>query len=82
MLVGSASHTISVERRKLTWGRINPNLKTLATETYENRKSNLLGLGFLEKASKKVDGDKALAKVVSEGANPRKRPFEYDSTDL
>ena len=82
VLVGSASHNISVERRKLAWGRINPNLKTLATETYNNRKGNLFGPGFLEKASKKVDADKALAKVVSEGSNPRKRQFEEDPKDL
>lgn len=38
--------------------------------------------GFLEKASKKVDADKALAKVVREGSNPRKRSFEEDPNDL
>ena len=52
VLVGSASHTISAERRKLAWGRINLNLKTMTTETYEDRKGNFFRPGFLEKPSK------------------------------
>ena len=82
VLVGSTSHAISIERRKIAWGRINPSLKTLATESYENRKDNLFGPGFLEKAAKKMDTDKALAKVVRESPKPRKRPFEEDPNDL
>lgn len=82
VLVGSTSHAISVERRKIAWGRINPSLKALAKEDYDDRKDNLFGPGFLEKASKKLDTDKALAKVVGEGYNPRKRSFEEDPNDL
>ena len=82
VLVGSTSHAISVERRKIAWGRINPNLKALAKEDYDDSKGNLFGPGFLEKASKKLDADKALAKVVQEGHNPRKRSYEEDPNDL
>jgi len=80
--VGSTSQAINIERRKIAWGRINPGMKTLAKETYDNRKNNLFGPGFLEKASKKIDADKALAKVVHDGSNTRKRPFEDDPKDL
>ena len=41
VLPGSASHTVSQERRKIAWSRINPQLKTLATEEYDKRESNL-----------------------------------------
>ena len=77
VLVGSTSHAISVERRKIAWGSINPSLKALATENYENWKDNLFGPGFLE--TKKMDTDKAL---VRESPKPWKRPFEDDPNDL
>ena len=32
VLLGSASHTVSQERRKIAWSRINPQLKALATK--------------------------------------------------
>ena len=47
------SHTVSQERRKIAWSRINPQLKALATEEYIKRESNLFGPGFLEKATKR-----------------------------
>ena len=56
MLVDSTSHVISVERRV----KINPSLKAPAKEEYDDRKGNLFDSGFLEKASKKMDADKAL----------------------
>ena len=79
VLVGSTSHAISIERRKIAWGRIKLSLKTL---NYENWKDNLFGPGFLEKAAKKMDTDKTLAKVVRESPKPWKRPFEDDPNDL
>ena len=82
MQVGSTSQAINIERRKIAWGRINPSMKTLAKETYDNRKNNLFGPRFLEKALKKIDADKALAKVVHNGSNSRKRPLEDDPKDL
>lgn len=48
-----ACHTISQERRKIAWIRINPQLKSLATEEYS--KDSLFGPGFLKKASKRLD---------------------------
>ena len=66
MLVGSTSHSTNVERRKVSCARINPMLKPLAEEDFANRESNLFRLGFLEKASKKLEADKALAKVAQD----------------
>ena len=63
VLLGSASHSISQERRKIAWSRINPQLKSLATEEYSKRETNLFGPGFLEKASKRLEAEKTLSKV-------------------
>ena len=65
VLLGSVSHTVSQERRKIAWSRINPQLKTLATEEYDKRQSNLFGPWFLEKATKRLEIEKALSKVTS-----------------
>ena len=51
VLLGSASHAISQERRKIAWTRINPKLKSLASEDYDKRETDLFGPGFLEKAT-------------------------------
>jgi len=53
---------MNVEQRKLAWARINPSLKPLAEEKYEKCDGKLFGPTFLEKASKKLEADKALAK--------------------
>jgi len=83
VLVGSTSHAINVERRKVAWARINPKLKSLAVEHYKDRESNLFGPGFLEKASKKLEADKALAKVSQDSSgSSRKRPYEDDPKTL
>ena len=86
VLLGSASHTVSQERRKIAWSRINPQLKSLATEEYDKRKSNLFGPGFLEKATKRLVAEKALSQVTSQdrggGPPPKRAPFENDKNDL
>ena len=41
VLLGGASYTISLERRQIPWARLNPKLKTLATENYEKKETNL-----------------------------------------
>ena len=83
VLVGSTSHAINVERRKVAWARINPKLKSLAEEEYKGRESNLFGPGFLEKASKKLEAEKALAKVSQDNSGgSRKRTYEDDPKDL
>ena len=65
-LLGSASHNITLERRKIAWSRINPKLKSLATEDYSGREANLFGARFLEKASKRLEVEKRLAKVSNQ----------------
>ena len=67
MQVGSISQAITIKQRKTAWYKI-----SLAKESYDNRKDNLFSPGFLKKASKKTDIDKALAKVVSEGSNHKR----------
>jgi len=57
-------------------------MKDLAKESYDNRKGNLCGLGFLEKVSKKIEADKALAKVVHDATSQCKRSFEDDPKDF
>lgn len=87
VLVGSVSHSITLERRKIAWSRINPKLKSLASEDYKERESNLFGPGFLEKASKRLEVEKTLEKVSNEGKPgprpPQKRPrYDRDTSDL
>ena len=69
VLLGNASHSITMEWRKIAWSRINPKWKFLATENYEGRESNLFGPGFLEKASKWLEVEKTLSKVTTENKN-------------
>ena len=73
---------MNVERRKLAWSRINPSLKPLSEEKYEKREGKLFGPTFLEKASKKLKADKALAKVSNNSQVSSKQPFKEDPTDL
>ena len=40
LLLGSASNTITLERRKIAWSRFNPKLKSLASEEYDKRKTS------------------------------------------
>ena len=85
VLVGSVSNSITLERRKIAWSRINPKLKSLASEEYRERESNLFGPGFLEKASKRLEVEKTLDKVSNQGkAGPsQKRPrYDKDKSDL
>ena len=73
-----------MERRKVAWARarINPDLKSLALEEYKDRKDKLFGPEILEKASKKLEADKALAKVSAPPLNPRKRARTEEQLDL
>ena len=59
VLLGSASNTITLERRKIAWSSFNPKLKSLASEEYEKKKISLFGPGFLEKASKWIEASKS-----------------------
>lgn len=60
VLLGSVSHQVSQERRKIAWAKINPKLKSLAEEDYSKRESNLFRPGFLELASKRLEMDKTM----------------------
>ncbi len=88
VLLGSASHAISQERRKIAWTRINPKFKSLATEEYSKREDNLFGPGFLEKAFKRVEVEKTLSKVSGNAGNQqgpppsKRRRYESDERDL
>ena len=82
VLLGGTSHAISTERRKIAWARINPKLKSLATEEYKDREDRLFGPGFLEKATKKLETEKPLAKVTELPNDQQKRPYQEDKTDL
>ena len=86
VLLGSTSHAITLERRKVAWSRINPSLKALATEEYGKRETSLFGPGFLEKASKRLEAEKTLSKVSSQGNKggppSKKARYENDKSDL
>ena len=86
VLLGSTSHSVSQERRKIAWTRINPKLKSLATEEYEKRESNLFGPGFLEKASKRIESERTLSKVAGRGSSSdppaKKARYANDKSDL
>jgi len=49
VLLGGTSQAINVERRWIAWARINPELKSLADDNYEDRNGDLFGPGFLDK---------------------------------
>ena len=70
VLLGSTSHSINVERRKVAWAKMNPKLRSLGTEDYGERGSDLFGPGFLKKASKRIEVEKTLAKVSRAGQPP------------
>lgn len=74
VLLGSASHSITKERRKVAWSRINPLTVSLLQEDAEEKKkeSTLFGGGFLERAAKRLEEEKALVKVT--GAKPGGNP--------
>lgn len=84
VLLGSTSHSISVEQRKVAWAKMNPKLRNLGTEDYGERGSDLFGPGFLEKASKRLEVEKTLAKVAKAGQPPnaKKGRYEHDRSDL
>ena len=82
VLLGSASHAISQERRKIAWSRINPKLKSLADEDYGKREDSLFGPGFLYKASKKLEVDKTIRKVSQSGPPPKKARYSKHTSDL
>ena len=69
-------HAISIKCRKIVWASLK--LKSLATEDYKDREDWLFRPGFLEKAVKKLETEKALAKVTGLPSKQQKRPFQKD----
>ena len=83
VLLGSASHSISVECRKLVWAKMNPKLRSLGSEEYSTRGTDLFGPGFLQKASKIFEVEKTLFKVTKpHPPNTRRGRYENDKLDL
>ena len=82
----------NMEHRRIAWSRLNPKLKSFANEEYEKRETNLFGPGFLEKASKRLEVDKTLAKVTSQPStsqktggyskNAKAKSLDYGKEDL
>lgn len=58
---------------------MNPKLRSLGTEEYGNRGTDLFGPGFLEKVSKRIEAEKTLAKVTKSGQPPNPKRGRYDS---
>lgn len=69
VLLGIVSHTVSQEKRKIAWSRI----KTLATEEYDKRESNLSGPVVLSKVNSQGRGG---------GPPPKRARFDTDRNDL
>jgi len=68
---------------KIAWARINPELNiNLDLEDYKDRKDKLFTPGFLEKAFKKLEADKTLAKVAAPPLNPKKCAHPDEQPDL
>lgn len=77
---------VTTERR-IAWTRLNSGLNNLAVEEYEKREANLFRPGFLEKASKRLESDKTLAKVavrarIHKGPPCKKSQYDSDATDI
>ena len=71
VLLGNVSHQMTLERRKIAWAKINPKLKSLASEDYSKWGTNLFGSGFLEMASKRLEVDRTMCKVsLPQPSNP------------
>jgi len=87
ILLGSASHSITQERQRVAWARVNPSSTPPVDEKEEKKAkgTTLFHGGFLEKATKRMEQEKALAKVAGERskqpANKRRR-VDRDPNDL
>jgi len=66
VLLGSASQYITQERRKIACSRINPKLKPVALKEFMDQEDKLFGPGFLDRASKGLESEKAIDKVSDE----------------
>ena len=87
VLLGGASHSITQERRRIAWGRVNPaNALPNDSEEGKEKEVTLFGGGFLERATKRIEKTKELEKVTGgkrSGGPPQKRRYQdKDPNDL
>ena len=89
VLLGSASYNVTQERRRVALSRVNPAINSLPDDKEEEKDKGktLFGGGFLEKATKRIEEEKALAKVAGAGRKPpppakRRRLDNKDPNDL
>jgi len=68
VLLGSTSYNITQEKRRVALGHVNSTIKSLLEDTREptEKGRTLFGGGFLEKATKRIEEEKALAKVAGQ----------------
>ena len=88
VLLGSASHTITRERRRVAWARASPvSTRSPPEDTEKGKEATLFKGDFLEKATKRMEEEKALAKV-SGGKHgggpppPKRHRSDQDPNDL
>jgi len=81
ILLGSASHSITQERQRVAWARVNPaSSPPVEDKEGKGKEATLFQGGFLEKAMKRMEQEKALAKVVGErhGKQPANKCHRSD----
>ena len=86
VLLESAFHNVSQERRRIAWSQTNPATNTLPdiSEETKGKETTLFGARFLERATKRLKEEKVLAKVTrTKGHPPAKRcRQDWDPLDL
>ena len=87
VLVGSVSNSITQEWRQISWSRLNPLVKDIMMEEDSKGKkgATLFGGGFMEKANKRIEDEKALSKVTGtqrETPSAKCQRYSQDPTDL
>ena len=84
ILLGSASHSITQERQRVAWARINPTSTPPVEDTErKDKETTLFQGGFLEKATKRMEQEKALAKVAgNKHPATKRRQADRDPNDL
>ena len=70
VFLGGASHSITQERQRITWGRVNhANTVPDDAEQSKEKEVNLFGEGFFERATKRIEKAKELEKVTGSKQN-------------
>jgi len=85
LMVADLSHSVSQERRQIAWSRLNPVIKDISLEDKKEKSATLFGDSFMEKAAKRIEEEKTLAKFTNspkEPPPPKRRKYTQDPTDL